>query len=91
MDHLERRTEERSPQSGAIRILFDDPHPIAVEAELTEVSDHGFRATHDSRGLAPGLVVEYTRGATAGVARVIWTHVQDSRCVSGFLILQPIP
>jgi len=84
----ERRNETRSPQSGAVRIVFEDPNPITVEAELIEVSERGFRAAHDSRILTPGLEVRYARNGSIGRARVIWTHVLEDRCVSGFLILQ---
>jgi hypothetical protein len=84
----DRRNETRSPQSGPVRILFADPNPIMVEAELIEVSERGFRAAHDSRILTPGLEVQYARAGSTGRARVIWTHVLADRCVSGFLILQ---
>ena len=83
----ERRREERLPRSGAIQIAFEDPNPMTVEAELIEVSERGFRAAHDSRLLTPGLEVQYRRIGGTGRARVIWTHVLDERCVSGFLIL----
>jgi hypothetical protein len=83
----ERRSEGRSPQSGAIEISFADPNPMTVSAELIEVSERGFRALHDSRLLTVGLEVRYTRSGSSGMARVIWTHVLDGRCVSGFLIL----
>jgi hypothetical protein len=83
----ERRSEERSPQSGAIEISFADPNPMTVRAELIEASERGFRASHDSRLLTVGLEVRYSRSGSSGRARVIWTHVLDGRCVSGFLIL----
>jgi hypothetical protein len=83
----ERRREERLPRSGAIQIAFEDPNPVTVKAELIEVSERGFRAAHDSKLLAPGLEVEYRGSGGSGRARVIWTHVLDERCVSGFLVL----
>lgn len=83
----DRRAEERSPHSGAVEISFDDPNPVNVQAELTEISDRGFRATHGSRALAPGLEVRYRRVGSSGRARVIWMHVLEGRCVSGFLVL----
>jgi hypothetical protein len=83
----ERRSEERSPTSGAIDIAFADPNPMTVKAELIEVSERGFRASHDSRLLTVGLEVRYWRSGSSGRARVIWTHVLGGRCVSGFLIL----
>ena len=83
----ERRLEKRWPQSGAIEISFANPAPVTVEAELIEASGRGFRAAHDSKALAAGIEVEYKSSHTSGRARVIWTHVLDGRCVSGFLTL----
>jgi len=85
--HTDRRKEGRSPHAGAIEISFEDPNPITVRGELTETSERGFRATHDSKALAPGLEVHYERSSSSGRGRVIWTHVLEGRCVSGFLIL----
>jgi len=84
---FDRRQEVRLPQSGAIEISFDDLTPVTVRAELIEVSGRGFRAAHDAKALAPGLEVDYTCASSSGRARVIWTHVLEGRCVSGFLIL----
>ena len=83
----DRRREERLPRSGAVEISFVDPNPVTVVAELIEVSERGFRAAHESKLLAPGLEVQYGRIGATGRARVIWTHVLDGRCVSGFLVL----
>jgi hypothetical protein len=84
--HSERRHEQRAPESGAVEILFEDPGPVTVRGELIEVSDRGFRAAHDVKALAPGLEVHYTRAGASGRACVIWTHVLEGRCVSGFLV-----
>jgi hypothetical protein len=84
----ERRAEDRSPESGVLRISFQDPHSITIAAELVEISQRGFRATHDSKKLTAGLEVQYSRGdQSSGRARVIWTHILEGRCVSGFLLL----
>jgi hypothetical protein len=87
LERPERRKEDRLPQSGAIEISFEDPNPVMIRADLIEISDQGFRATHDSKALAPGLEIQYAREGSSGTARVIWTHVLEGRCVSGFLIL----
>jgi hypothetical protein len=84
---IDRRREERSPQAGAVELSFDDPNPITIEGELVEISERGFRLRHDSKELAPGLEVRYSRSDACGRARVIWTHVLEGRCVSGFLVL----
>jgi hypothetical protein len=83
----ERRLEKRWPQSGVIEISFADPAPVTVRAELIEASGRGFRASHDTKALAAGLEVEYRSSSNSGRARVIWTHVLEGRCVSGFLTL----
>jgi len=83
----ERRQEERSPQSGAITIVFEDPSPVTVVAELIEVSGRGFRAAHDAKALMAGVEVDYATSHSSGRARVMWTHVLEGRCVSGFLIV----
>jgi len=85
----ERRLEKRWPQSGLIEISFADPAPATVRAELIEMSGRGFRAAHDTKALAAGLEVEYRSTHASGRARVIWTHVLEGRCVSGFLALPP--
>ena len=84
---MERRKEQRSPISGPVEITFEDPAPVTVRAELLEVSTRGFRAAHNERSLAPGLEVNYRTATASGRARVIWTHVLEGRCVSGFLLL----
>lgn len=83
----ERRKEQRSPHSGEIRISFEDPNPVTVDGELLEISVRGFRVTHDSNAMTPGLEVRYARKGSSGRARVIWTHVLEGRTVSGFLVL----
>jgi hypothetical protein len=84
-DNLDRRREPRTPHSGVIEISFEDPGPMTITADLIEVSAQGFRAAHDAKSLAPGLVVRY--GNESSRARVMWTHVLEGRCVSGFLVL----
>jgi hypothetical protein len=70
-----------------VEIVFDDPVPACVEAEVVEIGAKGFRAAHDSKTLEPGSEVTCTRGGSTFRARVIWTHVLGGRRVSGFLIL----
>ena len=83
----ERRSAKRQARTGRVEISFQDPMPATVEAELIEVSKTGFRAAYASKGLAPGLEVEYRRDGRSGRARVIWTHILEGNRVSGFLIL----
>ena len=83
----ERRQWPRTPASGTVEILFEDPMPVTVEAELLETSEQGFRIWHGSTELVPGLEVRLRRGGTVQRARVMWTHILDGRRESGCLIL----
>jgi hypothetical protein len=85
--HSERRAAARAPQSGALKIYFTDPLRVSVSASLIETSATGFRASHNSNAVAPGMEVDFQSEWRSGTARVIWTSVQEGRCVSGFLIL----
>jgi len=86
-NNRDRRVHSRSATSGQISISFEDAIPYTIQATLVESSAGGFRAEHDSSALVPGLNVRYHRSGSAGNARVVWTHVQDGRRMSGFLLL----
>ena len=83
----DRRAAPRTPALGPIKLAFENPAPIAIEAELIETSATGFRASHGSNSLEPGLEVRFDSNQSHGRARVIWTHVIEGRRVSGFIIL----
>jgi hypothetical protein len=83
----DRRGSRRIAASGRVEIWIDHPVPSNVAAELIESSATGFRASHHSTFLEPGLEVRYRTGASSGRARVIWTHVFQDRHVSGFFLL----
>ena len=83
----ERRRAPRIPSSGSIQLFFDDPVPAMVEAHLVEVSSTGFRVSHNSKLLDPGMEVRYEREGMNGRARIVWTHILKDSRLSGFLIL----
>jgi hypothetical protein len=83
----DRRIEPRQATSGRIELIFENPTPMAVTAELVETSVTGFRALHTSSALEPGVEVEYRRADAAGRARVVWTQVTQDARVSGFVTL----
>jgi hypothetical protein len=82
----DRRAAPRKAESGVLEISFDIPVPTTVSASLVETSSTGFRASHDSKALEPGLNVTFKCDGVSGQARVIWTHVLEGRRVSGFLV-----
>jgi hypothetical protein len=83
----DRRREVRVPGGGRVRLSFDNPVPMVVDAELIESSLSGFRASHDSKFLDSGTEIRFERAGQSGRARVVWTHILNERRVSGFLIL----
>lgn len=83
----DRRGAPREAASGRIEILFSNPAPVHLEAELVESSATGFRASYQARPLEPGLRVTYRNAGASGEARVIWTHLEEGLRVSGFLVL----
>ena len=72
-DVLERRKEPRSPAQGVVQLLFEDPAPQVINAELRDVSASGFRAVHHCSTLSSGLEVRFTHDLGHGRARVVWT------------------
>jgi hypothetical protein len=87
VDAAEQRREARRPGSGAVRIAFADPVPLEIEGRLVDVSDHGFRMSHQCPELATGQVVEFRHVEGKGQARVVWNRISPERIESGFLVL----
>lgn len=83
----DRRSAPRSAASGRVKIWFENPARVELEAEWIESSATGFRLAHDSTALEPGLEISYESGDRRGRARVVWTHVFEGRRVSGFIAL----
>lgn len=86
----DRRAAVRTVASGHVEISVDIPMPSVIDAELIESSATGFRASHDSNALEPGLNVRFQSPLMSGYARIIWTHVLHGQRVSGFLCLTDI-
>jgi hypothetical protein len=83
----DRRRATRVPVFERAEILFEDPLLTTVDVELNETSELGFRISHDSQQLLPGLDVRLRRDGAVYQARVIWTHILEGRKVSGCLLL----
>ncbi len=83
----DRRRAPRVPVFERVEIFIDDPVPAALEVELNDTSESGFRISHDSQLLVPGLGVRLCRNGAIQGARVIWTHVLEGKRMSGCLFL----
>ncbi len=84
----DRRNSIRTAVSGHIDLFLQAGAAVTIPASLIETSATGFRASHDSKALEPGLTVRFVRDGVSGAARVVWTHVLEGRRVSGFLVLE---
>lgn len=81
----DRRSAARAAESGRVKVWFENPARIEIEADWIETSATGFRLAHDSNALEPGLEISYESEGRRGRARVVWTHVFEGRRVSGFV------
>ena len=84
---IELRREPRRPGSGAVRIWFDNPEHREVSGRLVDVSDSGFRMSHDCALLQSGQMVEFRHVEATGRARVVWNRIVDVNVETGFLVL----
>lgn len=83
----DRRGSPRSAALGRVKVWFENPAHVTIDAEWIESSATGFRLAHDSTALEPGLEVNYESQGRRGRARVAWTHVLEGRRVSGFMVI----
>lgn len=84
---FEKRREERRPTSGTVRVRFADPQPREIAGRLVDVSENGFRMTHDFPSLAAGQMVEFSHVEARGHARVMWNRIVDQSVETGFFVI----
>jgi hypothetical protein len=83
----EQRREVRRAADGAVRVWFDDPQPFEIRGRLMDVSNSGFRMSHDCTGLPAGRIVEFSHVEAGGRARVIWNRIVGDRVETGFFVV----
>jgi hypothetical protein len=83
----EKRRELRRPAYGMVHLKVGDPAQEIV-GRLLDVSDSGFRMSHDYMPLGAGQVVEFRHSHATGQARVVWNRIQADRAETGFLLLK---
>ena len=81
-----RRQETRGLAQGGVQ-FFIEGQSAESNGQLVDISNSGFRASHETRTLQPGQLVGFEHAHAQGVARVIWTRILGTRVESGFLIL----
>jgi hypothetical protein len=84
----DRRTEQRHPGEGPLKLSFEDPSPQEVIGHLLDYSKSGFRAIHPYAALHTGQEVEFRHAIAVGRARVMWNRIADDRVETGFLVIK---
>jgi hypothetical protein len=83
----EHRREPRRQANGAVRVWSAHPERLEIRGLLIDISDSGFRMSHENRTLQTGQTVEFSHIETAGKAKVIWNRIVGARVETGFLVL----
>lgn len=83
----ERRRKPRETAKGVIVFNLRQPDSSNILGFLLDMSVSGFKAAHRFKELSPGQEIAFRHNAGEGLARVIWTRIQDESVESGFLIL----
>ncbi len=84
----EQRREPRRPAQGSVMVRLESPQAFFIHGRLVDVSQSGFRMAHECRTLEAGQTVEFSHGAAAGKARVVWNRITAARVETGFLIVE---
>ena len=84
-DPRERRQQLRHTTQGTV-LLRDEKNPsLRVLAQLINVTERGFSASHFHKGFVVGQVVKFQEWFRA---KVIWTREVEDHEETGFLIIQ---
>jgi hypothetical protein len=82
----ERRSEIRSPATGAVTLSFADPLPVTLSGQLLDISAGGFRAAHGCPAIRTGMSIEFSHAAASGKARVAWNRIAGNTIETGFVL-----
>ncbi len=85
---LDRRQEQRFPESGEILLLAEGSQLGEIRGVLVDLSDAGFRAAHNCPALSAGLVAYFFHSRAEGLAQVVWTRISGDSVESGLRILR---
>jgi hypothetical protein len=83
---IDKRQEARRPGKGNVMVRWTNPRAQQVHGKLMDVSDGGFRMSHDCSSLTAGLYVEFAHFEAKGRARVVWSRIIAGAVESGFVV-----
>ncbi len=84
-DAHERRQQLRHTTQGTVLLRAENDSSVRVLAQLINVTERGFSASHFHNRFAVGQVVKFQEWFRA---KVIWTRPLDDHQETGFLIIQ---
>jgi hypothetical protein len=84
---LDRRKQERLEKAGSVLLFGVLPNSRAVHGRLVDVSDRGFRASHDFALFKSGAIVRFQHADAEGQAQVVWNRSVEGKWESGFVVV----
>lgn len=85
---VDHRKEPRFVCRGDVRITATEPSLRQIDAELLDISNHGFRTSYSAEMLSPGTEVSFHHRFFQGKARVMWSRHLPDRNESGCMVLR---
>ena len=82
----ERRDHARHSAHGTVIVRPSGEDGPEIQGILIDLSDAGFRISHDSPNLETGLLVDFDRAGASGQAKVIWNRILQGSVQTGFLV-----
>jgi hypothetical protein len=85
---LDHRAEPRFVCRGQVEITLETPDQRRVEAELTDISNHGFRIIYHGELLSSGTEFSFRHQFFQGRARIMWSHRSERYNEGGCLVIR---
>lgn len=85
---IERRRSSRSLCGGELLLYSGSDRDVPIRGLLCDISDEGFRATHDNVQLSAGQLVRFQHAHGEGTATLIWTRIVGKKAESGFFVTE---
>ena len=85
----ERRQSPRLLCEGPVRLSLECSMTAPTVGELMDISEEGFRASHEGLTLRSGDYVTFETAERTGIARVVWTRASGKQRESGFRVVEP--
>jgi hypothetical protein len=87
---LDQRRGERRAAEGSVSFVVAELDGISVSGQLLDLSESGFRASHNCPALQSGQIVCFEHPCGSGTARVVWNRMVGNMVESGFVVVGQI-